>query len=591
MTTGLKALFSAATIILLLSSPAAGRGRGEFGGGEREFSDRGGEGEYRGGERGFSDRNREDEFRGREGEFPGRGGEGEYRNGGQGGFRGEGGTNRFPDNRSPFSNPSRPNVYDRPYPSFNPGEGSHTGPAPGPVPHPGRDPGFGPNPGLHPAPNPTPGPGPNPGRHPGPGPNPGPPHPAPNPTPGPHPGPGPNPNPWPHPGPHPNPGPHPGPRPNPNPWPHPGPGPNPNPGPGPGPNPNWYHGNWPNNWNNGWSNGPAAWGAGFATGVAAATPWAWGYWPQCNPYCPAPIVVGDTTVDYSQPIVLAAPPVTVVQSASQSAGAPAGAGQPTPTDQAMALLDAARAAFTSGDYGGALAKCDQAVARLPNSAAAHEFRGLALFALQRYKEAAGPVYAVLSVGPGWDWATLSSFYPSPDVYAGQLRALEQYVASNPNVAEARFLLAYHYMIGGHNDAAAEQFKAAVQLNPQDQLSAQLRTRMAPTAVGQPPAPSPAAAPAKPVDASAVAGVWTSTRADGTTITLSLSPDAKYTWKFAQKDKPQEFSGDYAVADNLLILKEGNNPMMVGQVTLLSGNRFNFKLAGDNPNDPGLTFGK
>ena len=86
-------------------------------------------------------------------------------------------------------------------------------------------------------------------------------------------------------------------------------------------------------------------------------------------------------------------------------------------------------------------------------------------------------------------------------------------------------------------------------------------------------------------------MWTCTRTDGTTITLSLAQDAKYTWKFAQKDKPQEFSGAYAVADNLLILKEGNSPVMVGQVTLLSDNRFNFKLAGDNPSDPGLTFGK
>ncbi len=46
-----------------------------------------------------------------------------------------------------------------------------------------------------------------------------------------------------------------------------------------------------------------------------------------------------------------------------------------------------------------------------------------------------------------------------------------------------------------------------------------------------------------------------------------------------------------MADNLLILKEGNSPAMVGQVTLLPDNRFNFKLAGDNPSDPGLTFGK
>jgi tetratricopeptide (TPR) repeat protein len=198
---------------------------------------------------------------------------------------------------------------------------------------------------------------------------------------------------------------------------------------------------------------------------------------------------------------------------------------------------------------------------------------------------------VLSVGPGWDWATLSGFYPRADVYSGQLRALEQYVAANPNAADARFLLGYHYMTGGHNDAAAEQFKAAVQLNPQDQLSAQLLKAITTPAAAKPPAPNTASAAAKPIDASALAGVWTCTRADGTTITLSLGQDARYTWKFAQKDRPQEFSGAYDVADNLLILKDGNKPAMIGQVTLLSDNRFNFKLTGDNPNDPGLTFGK
>ena len=283
--------------------------------------------------------------------------------------------------------------------------------------------------------------------------------------------------------------------------------------------------------------------------------------------------------------------MTVAQSASQTAAAPASATGPTPTDRATEMLDAGRSAFIAGDYAGALSKCDQAIARLPSSTAAHEFRGLALFALHRYKEAAGPVYAVLSVGPGWDWATLSSFYPRPEVYTEQLRALEQYVESNQNVGEARFLLAYHYMAGGHNDAAAEQFKAAVRLNPQDQLSAQLASAITSPAAGKPPAPGAAAAPARPVDASALAGVWTCTRGDGTTITLSLSQDAKYTWKFVRKDKPQQFSGAYDVADNLLILKDGNSPAMVGQVTLLSDSRFNFKLAGDNPSDPGLTFGK
>jgi tetratricopeptide (TPR) repeat protein len=150
----------------------------------------------------------------------------------------------------------------------------------------------------------------------------------------------------------------------------------------------------------------------------------------------------------------------------------------------MRLLDTARTGFAQGDYAGALANCNQAIVGLPNCVAAHEFRALTLFALARYKEAAGPVYDVLSVGPGWDWATLESFYPREDVYVQQLRALEQYVQSNPNVAEARFVLAYHYMTGGHYDAAAEQLQVVVQLNPQDRLSAQLLVAMAKTPAPQ-----------------------------------------------------------------------------------------------------------
>ena len=46
-----------------------------------------------------------------------------------------------------------------------------------------------------------------------------------------------------------------------------------------------------------------------------------------------------------------------------------------------------------------------------------------------------------------------------------------------------------------------------------------------------------------------------------------------------------------MADNLLILKNGGNPAMIGQVTLLDPNHFNFKLVGGNPSDTGLTFSR
>ncbi len=222
---------------------------------------------------------------------------------------------------------------------------------------------------------------------------------------------------------------------------------------------------------------------------------------------------------------------------------------------------------------------------------AHQLRALALFALKRYKESAAAIYAVLSAGPGWDWATLSGLYPDVNIYTEQLRALEAYAKSNPNSAEARFLLGYHYMTDGFPDVAAGQFKTAARLNSNDRLSAQIAESLGKTEPTVVPAPPAAATPAKPVDAAGLVGQWTAKRPDGVTISLSLTKDGKYTWKFVQNDKPQEFSGAYTVADNLLILKRGDTPVMVGQVTPLADGGFNFKLPGENPLDTGLTFGK
>jgi len=219
----------------------------------------------------------------------------------------------------------------------------------------------------------------------------------------------------------------------------------------------------------------------------------------------------------------------------------------------------------------------------------HELRGLVLFALGRYKEAAAADYAVLSAGPGWDWTTLSALYPNVDAYTAQLRALEQYAKSHPAASEAKFLLAENYLTCGYTDAAVVQFKEVVQLDPKDQLSAQLLKSISTSKTAQPAIPSQPAAPAKPADASTLVGDWTATRADSATIKLALAGDGKFTWALDQKGKPQQFSGTYAVADNLLVLKQSNNPMMVGQVASLTNDRFNFKLAGDNPGDPGLTF--
>src|SRR5262249_42065208 len=217
-------------------------------------------------------------------------------------------------------------------------------------------------------------------------------------------------------------------------------------------------------------------------GEAWVTVWAlassfynWRYASYSNPYyaeqaVAEPIVIEQTiaggepqtvsvpayTYDYSQPID------------TQSAPPPAEVANP-----AIAKFDAARAAFGNGDYAGALLLTDEALKVLPNDATLHEFRALVLFAVGKYDLAAGTLYAVLAVGPGWDWTTMAGLYPNIDVYTGQIRKLEAFITANPRSTSGHFVLAYHYLTQGHTAAAVNQLKEVVALTPQDTLSAQL----------------------------------------------------------------------------------------------------------------------
>src|SRR5262249_30502633 len=152
-----------------------------------------------------------------------------------------------------------------------------------------------------------------------------------------------------------------------------------------------------------------------------------------------------------------------------------------------------RAAFKAGDYVKALQRTDEAIQTLPNDATLHEFRALALFALQKYEQAAVPLYAVLSVGPGWDWTTLAGLYPGIDVYTQQLRALEQHARATSKSSAAHFVPAYHYMTQGHNDAALAQFRQVQAVAPGDTLSAQLIKQLSPR--DESPVAAPAQSPA------------------------------------------------------------------------------------------------
>ena len=368
--------------------------------------------------------------------------------------------------------------------------------------------------------------------------------------------------------------------------------------PGLGYNRGWVNGYWAGHNNNWWNN----WG-GFATGLAVGglATWGlgsaiydWGYTSYVNPYYTTPIVVqqpvlvdntqpvadGSQVYDYSQPLNTEAP------EPSEDEAAPA-----------VALFDAARETFKNGDFSGALTQVNEALKTLPNDATLHEFRALCLFALGQYSEAATVLYAVLNVGPGWDWTTLISLYPNVEVYTAQVRALEEKVKASPDDPSLRFVLAYHYLTQGHDEAAASQYQKLVQLQPNDKLSAALLAQLtggqAASASGDgqtpaPPANQPAALPA-PTSLAQIQGTWTASPAQGVAISLTVADPDKFTWSVDQSGKKNAFDGQVSLANDILTLARQDGSALVGRVGMTGDGKMLFQAMGGGAGDPGLTF--
>jgi tetratricopeptide (TPR) repeat protein len=321
----------------------------------------------------------------------------------------------------------------------------------------------------------------------------------------------------------------------------------------------------------------------------------WGYSNYYNPYYGGYGYGGNTVVvqqpivyDYSQPIdpQRSVPAESVIS-------------------QASTTFDSARDAFQAGDYAKALDLTDQALKTTPNDTAMHEFRALCLFALKRYDEAASVLYAVLSVGPGWDWTTLISLYGDPEAYTQQLRALEAYCSQNTQSAPGRFVLGYHYLTQGNAEAAVRQFRIVSTLQPKDQLSAQLIQQIQKTdqatsgtvaAPGQPaasaPTPGVAANAAPSGREGKLKGAWTAQPSPDTTITVTFQGQGHFTWKVTRQGKDQQFSGTSSFENGILTLvQDQNSNAMVGNVTWTDETHFAFKVLGGGTNDPGLSFTK
>ncbi len=292
--------------------------------------------------------------------------------------------------------------------------------------------------------------------------------------------------------------------------------------------------------------------------------------------------------DYSEPIDVASAPTGT-----------------SGVETAQAVFESARSLFQSGQYGQALNLADEALVQLPNDPVLHEFRSQALFALGRYDEAAAAIYAVLWAGPPWDWTTMIQLYGDAEAYNKQLRALESLVARSPADASKQFLLGYHYLVQGHQDAAAARFTAASKLRSQDALAAKLAkalsTKQPATAVAQtasgattPTDPSSPAAeepqgPPPPPPAEMV-GTWQAKPQDGMTITMTLDKAGAFTWSVSQEGRTQTIQGEAGYQDKVLVLSQSSGPPLSGKVQLDSAaGALTFLPTGASGDTRGLSF--
>lgn len=359
----------------------------------------------------------------------------------------------------------------------------------------------------------------------------------------------------------------------------------------------WYNGCWGGNWgyNGGWwapfAVGAATWGLASTLGN-----WGWGYaGGYANPYyasIPATVVAA-SPYDYSQPVVvnnsITNDGALADADAADDVPATGGAAATATSD---AVFDAALAEFKEGDYAVALAGCDKAVRISPDDSVIHEVRALALFALGRYPEAAATLNAVLAVAPGMDWTTMSSLYGSVDAYTQQLRKLEDFCRTNPDSAAGHFVLAYHYLVGGYSEMAADALRVVVAKQPGDVVAKRLLEAIEPAkkeAPGKSDAPKPAGTSGSATPETDLVGTWMA-KSGKDSVELSITPDARFTWKAAPAGRPAvEIAGTIETARDAISLVSESAGTMTGQVAAQGADAFEFTLAGAPPGAKPIAF--
>ncbi len=345
-------------------------------------------------------------------------------------------------------------------------------------------------------------------------------------------------------------------------------------------------GHWNNWWGHMWSEHPV-WSAFAITNWSLNTAsWLFGLGSYSNPYYSDG---GGGGYDYSQPLIMEQPATAAAAPATDTT---AEALPPGVTQQGLTVFDEARTLFHDKQYKEALAKCMEALKQMPQDATLHEFKALCHFVLGDYKNAATTLYAVLSVGPGWDWTTMANLFESVDEYTTYLRKLEAYCSKNKESADAYFVLAYHYLTMDKKDLALRMYKIVAKLAPNDTVTKQLLQGLGyePPANGEaPPAPKePDNTPAIPEEK--LLGQWKAPGPNNTSFSLKLTKEGEFTWGYTKNNKTESVKGAYGQQGGNLVMESDGGNTMVADIKLIDDSTLEFQMTG-MPDSPKLKFKK
>ena len=218
-----------------------------------------------------------------------------------------------------------------------------------------------------------------------------------------------------------------------------------------------------------------------------------GYYPYCDsfyfgaygcppPYTPfAPVYVPVPVPSYSDENPYAVDNSVSLPADNGDYTPPSGTTEPTGVSS-ESFDQQGEHAFQARDYMAANRAWQHAVVDDPSDGALAMKLALALFAVGKYREAAGTTQQVLMLLPQEKWGqSISDYkklYTNPKDYSDQLKSLAKAAADKPNDPALRFLLGFHYGYSGRVADAVRELNKLVQLEPKDQLGRKLRDLMA-----------------------------------------------------------------------------------------------------------------